>query len=967
MADPISFVKALGTLLGVLAKLSKVDLTNGAGRDEVDALEAVAKSLGDLKGGVPVAEAAEPGLGARYQTLVLGAFLRAWNQFHALESMVRPKKLTFDRDARELHEELELRVKLTVESDPDVELFRASVEQVGQLAELLKEPLGTRWYGALWERFTEARVQHDASARATPLINVTDRWSFELYFLRAWSLLVEGDTGRPLAQEKAAAEALRVHLVRRLLLTDMAGWGQRQVFGNTPRTDWDDPAMPFMPLEEMYVEPDGVLLDQHRLPTERQAPITALIESLLTEQRKIIVVVADFGHGKSLTARTLAARWAGTHLASANPSGKTRLPVFVRCADCLDAAPDVARSVRASHRDRAKRLDPALDVTADDPIFAAPESSQDTVFLYDGLDEVVWGPKSLHDFFKVLSEKASKHHRFVVFSRPEVVPTGDAMRDVAVVRLQGLKAPEQVDDWLARWESVQSTWRTVRRASAMETTEAPPLSAERLKEAGLLQEASTPILLFLTAYSYALSGGLGTSRAALYEDFFWHVARGKFEHDKESHPRIKHASEELAKRLKQRGLLDPAADEPMAMLWLMSRVAWESSCREWQHRLDRIAEESEGEDNEPPSLPAWRVSQVVEEETGIRGSDVVESIQVGMLLALQADLSGAQKHILYGHQSFREFLAARYWVERLRAASTGNASAREAAFRQLYRGRLVVDQDRTIDFIEQLLSDSHQGRLGSPLGVRPDERQRLAALTWDEFLNEEPRFDDRAGPRRRLLDDRRPPFREAMLTISNILSPVEVADTEARLAFRSLPGYFRYARVSFRLRIPKSVLKGDFRGMDLTGADLHKADLHKADCQGARLQRARLEEANLQGSDFQRAILQLARLARANLRGSDLQHAKCLGASFADANLQGANLLGADLKYAQIQGANLQGANLQGADLQGANLQNVNFQLTVYDSSTRWPPYFDPVAAGAIRVPVDPPDPAPDPTAPGDE
>ncbi|MBM4428186.1 MAG: pentapeptide repeat-containing protein [Chloroflexi bacterium] len=82
-----------------------------------------------------------------------------------------------------------------------------------------------------------------------------------------------------------------------------------------------------------------------------------------------------------------------------------------------------------------------------------------------------------------------------------------------------------------------------------------------------------------------------------------------------------------------------------------------------------------------------------------------------------------------------------------------------------------------------------------------------------------------------------------------------------------------------------------------------------------------------------------------NLRGADLAQANLEGY-----NLSRAILSNANLSIANLSGANFTNANLRGADLSMANLSNANFSGTRYDTRTKWPARFDPIAAGARLV-----------------
>ena len=71
-------------------------------------------------------------------------------------------------------------------------------------------------------------------------------------------------------------------------------------------------------------------------------------------------------------------------------------------------------------------------------------------------------------------------------------------------------------------------------------------------------------------------------------------------------------------------------------------------------------------------------------------------------------------------------------------------------------------------------------------------------------------------------------------------------------------------------------------------------------------------------------------------------------ADFTHAALRGAKVHGG------LIGADLNHANLRGADLSNAVLvdsrERAIFTGAEYDGRTKWPPGFDPEAAGAIRV-----------------
>jgi hypothetical protein len=111
-------------------------------------------------------------------------------------------------------------------------------------------------------------------------------------------------------------------------------------------------------------------------------------------------------------------------------------------------------------------------------------------------------------------------------------------------------------------------------------------------------------------------------------------------------------------------------------------------------------------------------------------------------------------------------------------------------------------------------------------------------------------------------------------------------------------------------------------GNTLAGADLAMAGLTGADLLGA----------DLRGANLRKALLCNANLAEANLAG---------------ARMDGAIVIGANLTHADLHGTDLSGTVLHSCDLTGARLDGRFVGSPLYDTNTRWPPTFDPPAAGA--------------------
>jgi hypothetical protein len=97
----------------------------------------------------------------------------------------------------------------------------------------------------------------------------------------------------------------------------------------------------------------------------------------------------------------------------------------------------------------------------------------------------------------------------------------------------------------------------------------------------------------------------------------------------------------------------------------------------------------------------------------------------------------------------------------------------------------------------------------------------------------------------------------------------------------------------------------------------------------------------LRESDLRKALL-----IGANLQGVHLTSACLQGSELTQADLRFAELSGSDLRGANLQGAQLEGTILVAADLRGAMLEDASLSGAKSDHRTKWPDYFDPVAAG---------------------
>lgn len=118
----------------------------------------------------------------------------------------------------------------------------------------MRAPEQTAYFRALWQAFClrplpDLEVQYER-----PLIEPAsgeDRRRFEATFRRACAEALAVPGMRELRDTLIELASERTQLVRHLLLSDLATWGERHVFGNISH----HAALPLMPLDGMYVEP----------------------------------------------------------------------------------------------------------------------------------------------------------------------------------------------------------------------------------------------------------------------------------------------------------------------------------------------------------------------------------------------------------------------------------------------------------------------------------------------------------------------------------------------------------------------------------------------------------------------------------------------------------------------------------------------------------------------------------------
>jgi uncharacterized protein YjbI with pentapeptide repeats len=913
------------------------------GRDlekDIDAL----KSVVEAWHAAGKANVAEPSLAARHLALVTSAFGAAWRDHWASNEGLAPRRvekawhdfLTAKQVVRDRREQARLALIHALSNPPQM---GSAIEDIHLVEGISGDPLHSIFYKRLWRAFTDPALQ---DADPPPLLEVTGsaKRDFERQFRLACLEAFASSAG---VQVRHYLDGLREHRavrVRELTLAHMASWKTSHVFG----TD-SNAALPSMPLEHMYVEPLGEC-------EKETGPILKAIRRTL-EKHPVAVVIADFGHGKSLTARTLAVQLATDYLLSSAPSSELLYPVFIKCAeDLLRAQQDLEHTVRRAQ----KRLATAIGIASDlaDSAFAPPGPDQRALFILDGLDEVALHEREFQEFVETLWEKSSLKHRFLIFSRPAAAQLPSSMpqeRRPTTIKLLPFHLGDtggQAAEWLERWNAAAASW-TVGPGI---TKSSDPVTLQAIRHAGLYREASTPILLFMIAYSLTTQDGRKLDRARLYDVFFEQLARSKHEFDKDSHPAVAAASKTLLEELQRRGEAADT-DEPLhAMIWLMARTAWR-------------ARQLESNDK---ALSQRHIDEIIQDELGIMNNPAVaKTIRVGLLLSLQADLEGSAPRILFGHRSFAEYMIARFWASRIRRIVSGPRKQAVACETALSGGRLLGADDQALHFLVAQLQ-------------RCERTERRAIVEWasDTFA------DETISPAAAVLRaDERPLLREATLAIGSLLSAdgIEVEP----LALRSLLAWFWLTgRAAFvfapRLRAKCAQLAGvplswaDLRSADLSGAMLQEAQLYRANLSGACLVHANLTNAQLRGAtmvgvDASHAILDFVNtltdrgdesslatadwssinLTSASAEGARLQNLRLVNARFDHAKMPGVDLRRAQLNEAsfvravcprglfsssRLTGADLRHAQLRRADFDDANLENANLSDAALDDAT---------------------------------
>jgi hypothetical protein len=385
--EPLTLAAALGKAIGIGLAANKAWKVADVGTEELALLGKTMASLPSfraaLSGPQPALNA--DGVPAIHLGLVVRAFGVALARHWAgSENFVPVGRYLW---GTERAQQLRIKRRLTIAAAQLVQLGDTNDPQheLSASEELASGILRSTAYKALWDAFSEEGLDD-----GKPLLVAASRAEFERHALLAWHELLSSSNGQALREWMGTLKIHRQRIVREVLAGELAGWGGRHVFGNT-RADsvsQSDP-LPFLPLDAMYVEPAARLV--HR--TRFGAPGSVLKQFANALRTKALVVVrADFGSGKSLTARRIARDLAADWLYGPDTSSTSWYPVHIRCADHLPVEKKPEALIRRAMwalgtGEKGPGAIPDGPPTNDE-CYAPPGSEQRTLVILDGLDEV---------------------------------------------------------------------------------------------------------------------------------------------------------------------------------------------------------------------------------------------------------------------------------------------------------------------------------------------------------------------------------------------------------------------------------------------------------------------------------------------------------------------------------------------------------------------------------------------------
>ena len=446
-----------------------------------------------------------------YCELVTAAFGEAWRRHWAYDERLAPRGSSSGLRAwflpakkRERLAQLERRLRMgrfeaVLLGDGGA---AGELELLGKLGEPLRSP----WYRALWEAFATL----DELDEGPPLLFLADsgahaaakpKLEFEEHFGIAFREGLASEKGQPLREWLGTLDQEKAPRVRELLAARISSFRREHVFGRQAGGS----EVAYLPLEDLYVEPRAKVVKERRGQVEEPdaRPVLTFVEQLLQlPSTRGLIVQADFGRGKSMTARTLAYRCAESYLRDAvTPSSAVPFPIFARCSDTL-------RSRDLTLEGTAQRAQSALLRGVDKSALPRVDlAGQAYLFLLDGLDEVQLSESEAQELFDALLD--ANGSKFVVFGRPGAIPSSVAEREGIVrIELQDFDS-SQVEQWLERWMALHG--------------EGDRPKLEELEAKNLLELCATPVLLFMVAQTWSVIRHKAdcTSGTSRFESIWW--------------------------------------------------------------------------------------------------------------------------------------------------------------------------------------------------------------------------------------------------------------------------------------------------------------------------------------------------------------------------------------------------------------------------------------------------------------
>jgi uncharacterized protein YjbI with pentapeptide repeats len=741
-------------------------------------------------------------LAARVTMLGIEAFREALRQHWGGSKLAVPDRVRFWQRwsqrferAKEIESCIQTAFDELARTVPSGDLARRPLPEL-----LFREPESLPLYLALLRAFDE----HGRDLEL-PLLSLEGggRLEFDRQFRAAWKqLLTQKAGGELLRWLDEGADDLRRDSVRDLLLGNLSAWSSGHVFAAAEEV----PELPWMPPEDFYIEPRGFCES-----SKEEGPLIAAIEAAL-ERELVVFVTADFGYGKSLTARTLAAKWAREYLRDQGSGARPAMPIYIACGalDWGGEAMTIDALIRSAWMHQIEAI--TGEKLADDDEGLAPPGPRDqTLMILDGLDEAQLDARELDNLLSRIRRATASHGRhFVLFFRPGLLSSLRREKGIELVRILPFNDME-IERWVWRWNFI---------------VEGPTLTVAAL--APIRELASVPILLFMIAYQWSHGREAEIAdRHSLYEGFAATLARGKLDATGERSERIVATARAMATRLRPRlALLRQAdsraaktSDEILALLWLMGRIAWMGYRTHVGPEL---------------GISEWDIDQVLRDDLEVEGADVGFH-RVSLLTCMQGRLEGdaSQRYVFFGHRSFHEFFVARFWRDTLVEIASARGEDEVRLVERLLDGELIPEygvDDQSLSFLFDFLK-------------RLDGVRRRGIARWAHDVARGRVYDERLKANWRWHV-----VQLVALAVACELNPVtELTSDELRAILTPMWIYSRWRRLSAPgLSSPRCDLSLTF----LSGADLRRADLEEA-----TLVFAALRETDLSGANLRNAML----------------------------------------------------------------------------------------------------------------